>query len=200
MAIGPGPVAVSGVDRLDRLAQAVGDRSRRLPPVNDWTPARRGSIDIRIDVRGQWHHDGAPIRRAALVRLFSTILRRDPDDQYYLVTPVEQLRIQVDDVPFIAVALESVRTGGRQTLSFETNVGDRVIAGPDHPLWVDDDEQTGEPRPYLRVRDRLDARLERSVFYQLADLAETHRDGGMLEMRVTSDGAEFQLGRFPVED
>jgi hypothetical protein len=157
-----------------------------LPPVHLWNPAHCGEIDIRIARGGTWFHEGTPIGRPALVRLFSTVLRRDPDG-YVLVTPAEKLSIVVEDVPFMAVRVD--RTG--DGLRFLTNVGDAVTAGPEHPLRVETDPVTGEPAPYLHVRGGLEARLARPVFYELAEMAEA-RDG---ELRVQSCGAWFSLGR-----
>lgn len=159
---------------------------RGLPPVHLWNPPNCGDIDIRITRDGRWIHEGAPIAREALVRLFSTILRRDPDG-FYLVTPVEKLRLQVDDAPFVAVRLD--RTDGG--LRFVTNVGDAVELGAEHPLRVETDPDSQEPAPYVHVRGGLEARLTRPVFYELVDLAE-EQDG---ELRVRSNGAWFSLGK-----
>jgi hypothetical protein len=158
---------------------------RGLPPVHLWNPAHCGEIDIRIARGGTWFHEGTPIGRPALVRLFSTVLRRDPDG-YVLVTPGEKLSIRVEDVPFVAVRVD--RSG--EGLRFLTNVGDTVLAGPEHPLRVETDPGTGEPAPYLHVRGGLEARLARPVFYELAEMAEA-RDG---ELRVQSGGVWFSLG------
>ena len=162
--------------------QAVVDAARgaqgaSLPPVHRWNPPNCGDIDIRIARDGTWFHEGTPIGREALVRLFSTILRLDPDG-YWLVTPVEKMRIRVDDVPFLAVRVD--RTDGQ--LVFQTNVGDQVIAGSEHLVRVDIDTQTGQPRPYVHVRRGLEARLTRPVFYELVEWAE---------VRQTPDGPQY---------
>jgi hypothetical protein len=162
---------------------------RGLPPVHLWNPAHCGQIDIVIKRNGLWFHEGAPIGREALVRLFSTVLRKDPDG-YVLVTPVEKLAITVEDAPFIAVRVD--REG--EALRFLTNVGDAVEAGPDNPIRVEMDAATGEPRPYVHVRRRLEALIARPVFYELAEMA-TRRDtpaGPM--MGVSSNGAWFAVG------
>ncbi|MDP3660385.1 DUF1285 domain-containing protein [Phenylobacterium sp.] len=169
-------------------AQAPG---RGLPPVHLWNPAVSGEIDIVIRKDGSWLHEGARISREALVRLFSTVLRKDPDG-YYLVTPVEKLKIVVEDAPFIAVRVDRVG----DALRFLTNVGDEVDAGPDNPIRVETDPQTGEPRPYVHVRNGLEALIARPVFYELADMAE-ERDGSMLE--VASNGAWFPIGPYEVQ-
>ncbi|MGD0190507.1 MAG: DUF1285 domain-containing protein [Rhizomicrobium sp.] len=164
---------------------------RPLPPVERWNPAHCGDIDIRIARDGTWFHQGTPIGRKEIVRLFSTILRRDGED-YVLVTPVEKMRIRVEDVPFIAVLVDVEGTGRDQTLLFTTNVGDQVTAGEENPIRVSIDARTGEPAPYIRVRRDLEARLSRSVFYQLAEMAVVSPDGN--EMGVWSAGRFFVLG------
>lgn len=175
--------ATSGLESL--IAEVGAGEGRPLPPVHLWNPAHCGEIDIVIRRDGSWWHEGSPIGRAALVRLFSTVLRRDPDG-FHLVTPVEKLKIVVEDAPFVAVRAD--REGG--ALVFTTNVGDRVAAGPDHPIRVETDAATGEPRPYLHVRGGLEALIARSVFYDLVEIAE-RRHG---RLGLTSDGAWFDLG------
>jgi hypothetical protein len=168
---------------------AAAEGSRGLPPVHLWNPAHCGEIDIRIRRDGVWMHEGSPIGREALVRLFSTVLRKDPDG-FHLVTPVEKLRIAVEDAPFVAVRVDR-RDGD---LVFLTNVGDRVAAGPDHSLRIDADAATGEPAPYVHVRARLEARLSRQVFYELAEMAEPRGTAKGPRLAVTSGGAWFDLG------
>ena len=167
-------------------------KGRALPPVETWNPAHCGDIDIRIARDGTWFHLGTPIGRKELVRLFSTILRKD-DDGFHLVTPAEKLRIKVDDAPFVAVLLQAEGEGAGQRLIFTTNVGDEAVAGPLHPIRVETDPVTQEPAPYLHVRGGLEAKIARAVFYQLADLAvpDAHRD----HLGVWSCGAFFPLGR-----
>jgi hypothetical protein len=158
---------------------------RGLPPVHLWHPEHCGEIDIVIKRDGLWFHEGSPIGRAPLVRLFSTVLRKDPDG-FHLVTPVEKLKITVEDAPFIAVRVD--RDG--DVLRFTTNVGDEVEAGPDNPIRVEMDEETGEPRPYVHVRRGLEALIHRPVFYELVEMAR-ERDG---VMQVSSKGAWFTVG------
>lgn len=158
---------------------------RGLPPVHLWNPAHCGDIDIVIRADGVWMHEGSPIGRAELVRLFSTVLRKDPDG-YHLVTPVEKLRIMVEDLPFRAVAVE--QTGA--ALTFTTDVGDRTTAGPEVPIVVESDPATGEPAPRVRVRADLWARIARPVFYELVEMARLE-DG---RLTLSSDGADFDLG------
>lgn len=142
---------------------------RRLPPVDQWNPAHCGDSGMRIARDGVWFHEGGPITRPAMVRLFSNILRREPDGRYVLVTPVEKLDIEVEDAPFVAVALRSEGTGKERQLAFQLNTGDPVIAGPAHPLRCEASEDG--PRPYVEVRPGLNALITRAVYYELADLA-----------------------------
>ena len=145
---------------------------RGLPPVHLWHPAHCGEIDIVIKKSGLWFHEGSPIGREALVRLFSTVLRKDPDG-YHLVTPGEKMRITVEDAPFIAIRVDQeVGEDGRPRLRFLTNVGDETVAGPDNPIRVEVDAETGEPRPYVHVRRGLEALIARPVFYELCELAQ----------------------------
>ena len=172
-----------GLERVITAAkQAPG---RGLPPVHLWNPPNCGEIDNVIRRDGLWFHEGTPIGREALVRLFSTVLRKD-DDGIYLVTPVEKLKITVEDAPFIAVRVD--RDG--EALRFTTNVGDEVEAGPDNPIRVEMDPDSGEPRPYLHVRRGLEALIARPVFYELVEMATEH-DGAMA---VQSNGAWFTVG------
>ena len=165
-----------------------------LPPVNDWDPPFCGDMDLRITRDGSWHYLGTPIGRQALVRLFSTVLRRDPDGDFYLVTPVEKVRIRVDDAPFLAVGLEVDGEGESRRLTFVTNVGDRVTADAAHPLRVETADD-GEPAPYLRVRDRLDALVSRAVYFELAELGHARAANDGIDFGVWSCGCFFSLGR-----
>ncbi len=146
-----------------------------LPPVHLWNPDFCGDLDMRIARDGTWFYLGTPIGRPELVRLFSTILRKDGED-YYLVTPVEKVGITVDDAPFVAVDFEVEGSGKDQTLTFETNVGDFATAGPDHPIRVERDAETGEPSPYVLIRANLEALIDRKSFYRLVDIG-AHHDG-----------------------
>jgi hypothetical protein len=171
------------VSGLERIAAEAG-RAKGLPPVHLWNPAHCGEIDIVIRRDGLWMHEGTPIGREALVRLFSTVLRLDPDG-FHLVTPVEKLKITVEDAPFLAVRVD--REG--EALRFLTNVGDVVEAGPEHPLRVETDPETGEPAPYLHVRRGLEARLTRPVFYELVEMAEPREGPDGRRWGVSSNGA-----------
>ena len=175
---------------LDGVAAAVRQApGRGLPPVHLWNPAHCGDIDIVIKRDGTWFHEGTPIGREPLVRLFSTVLRKDPDG-FHLVTPVEKMKISVEDAPFIAVRVD--RDG--EALRFSTNVGDEVEAGPDNAIRVDADPATGEPRPYLHVRRGLDARIRRPVFYELVEMAQERDTPEGPRLGVWSNGAWFPVG------
>ncbi len=155
--------------RLATIIEAI--TNQPLPPVDTWHPSRTDDIDIRIAANGDWFHQGSRISRARMVRLFSTVLRADDDGHTYLVTPLERLRIVVEDAPFMAVGLERHGAEDDQTLIFTTNVGDQVIADATHPIIVEYAEQGGEPSPYIVVRNKLRAKLSRAIFYDLADQA-----------------------------
>lgn len=173
--------------QLSAIAHAVSDAS--LPPVESWHPAVTRTIDMRIARNGDWFHEGSRIQRSRMVRLFSTVLRKDGDDMF-LVTPQERLRIRVDDAPFTAVLLERrVDEHGLSVLAFTTNVGDTVLADEQHPIRVYYESNESEPAPYVRVRSRLDALISRPVFLELAELAE-ERDG---RLGVVSGGCFMPL-------
>ncbi|MBI5941751.1 MAG: DUF1285 domain-containing protein [Caulobacterales bacterium] len=171
------------------IAAAKQAPGRGLPPVHLWHPEHCGEIDIRIRRDGVWFHEGTPIGREALVRLFSTVLRKDPDG-FHLVTPVEKMKIVVEDSPFIAIRVD--REG--ETLKFQTNVGDEVEAGPGNAIRVEMDGRTGEPRPYLHVRRGLEALIARPVFYELVEMAVERDTAEGPVMGVESGGAWFPVG------
>jgi hypothetical protein len=169
----------SGDPEAERKAQA---RGRRLC----------GDLNMRIAADGVWFHDGRPIERQGLVRLFASVLERDDDGWYWLVTPVEMGRVAVEDAPFVGVELMADDADADESrLSVRTNLDDVVPLDADHPLRVPVDPATGEPRPYVAVRKGLEARLLRPVFYDLAERAEETGDGRLV---VRSHGAAFDLG------
>ncbi len=177
-----------GLQALVEAARATGEK-RGLPPVHLWNPESCGDIDIRIRRDGLWLHEGSPIGRAELVRLFASILRRDPDG-YWLVTPVEKLRIVVEDLPFRAVRVDRIG----EALVFTTDVGDEVEAGPDHQITVETDPATGAPAPRVHVRAGLEARIARPVFYELVEMAEEVATPRGPVLAVRSNGVDFPLG------
>jgi len=192
---GTEPSGGAAKSRLESVAAAARTQApgRGLPPVHLWNPAHSGQIDIVIGRTGLWFHEGRPIGREAMVRLFSTILRKDPDG-FYLVTPVEKMRITVEDAPFVAVRVDQIRDeADRSVLRFLTNVGDEVDAGPENPIRVEVDPETGEPRPYVHVRRGLEALIARPVFYEIAELAEERALPGGPTLCVESGGAWFPV-------
>jgi hypothetical protein len=176
------------------LKDADGNDPKGLPPVHRWNPPYCGEIDMEIRRNGQWFYLGTPINRPALVKLFSTVLRHDEDGHHYLVTPVEKVRIRVEDAPFVATTVERHQEAGGDYLRFTLQTGDVVVADDAHPLRVD--YRGAEPRPYLKVRDRLEALVSRNVYYQLVEWgqSQTMADGDILT--VSSAGAVFEIGRF----
>lgn len=163
-----------------------------LPPVEDWDPPFCGDLDMQIKRDGTWFYQGTPIGRPALVRLFSTILKRE-GDRYYLVTPVEKVGITVDDAPFVAVDFTASGTGKAQVLTFTTNVGDSAEAGADHPIRVVRDSETGEPAPYVLIRRNLEALIDRKSFYRLVDLGQHADVNGEQWFGLWSGGAFFPM-------
>jgi hypothetical protein len=161
------------------------DRTR--PPIN------RGDLGMRIARDGTWFYRGSPIGRLPLVKLFASVLRREADGRYWLVTPAERGRVEVEDVPFLAVALTVEGDGREQRLIFRTNLDDIVTAGPDHPLRVET-AASGEPAPYILVRDNLEARIGRPVFYDLVELGMEERVEETAQFGVWSGGEFFRLG------
>jgi uncharacterized protein len=179
------PIELQGVS-LSELQRLIDERS--LPPVDQWNPQRCGDSGMRIARDGTWYHQGAPIRRPAMVRLFSTILRREPDGRHVLVTPVEKLDIDVETTAFRAVEMSSEGSGGHRRIAFKLDSGDAALLGPAHPLRVVEGENG--PSPRLLVRHGLEAELARPVYYELAEiaLAEGHNPPG-----VWSEGEFFPL-------
>lgn len=171
-----------------KVHAADGGAERRLPPVERWNPEYCGLAGFEILKDGTWLHEGTRITREPMVRLFSSILRKDEDGETYLVTPVEKILVRVEDAPFLAVRVDRHGEGREQNLVFTTNVGDVTIAGPERPLRVA--YKNGEPRPYVLVRGRLEARVLRAPFYEMVEWAEL-RDG---KLGVWSGGVWFELG------
>ncbi len=183
-------------DLMRYAAALADDPATPLPPVERWDPDYCGELDLIIRRDGVWVHEGRPIGRAKLVRLFSTVLKRE-GDRYFLVTPVEKLGVRVEDAPFVAVRLDIERRGRPdQELAFTTNVGDRVIAGPDNAIELRGGGERGGPAPYVHVRRGLEARVARAPYYELVDAAEERTIDGAPAFGVASKGVFFP---FPVE-
>ena len=181
------------MSELDQILAAIRSSEAAQAIRRDWNPHHRGDIDIRITADGSWFHQGRRFRRDSLVKLFAGILRRE-QDEYFLVTPAEKLRIQVDDAPFVATLVERIGDNGQQAIVFTTNIGERIVVDHEHPIRIDIDAETGEPRPYVRLREGLDALISRSAFYHLVNLAHESGRDGVAYLSITSLGEEFELG------
>ena len=176
-----------------RYAAALDGAAPRAPaPVEQWNPSRTGEIDIVIKSDGTWFHEGSPIRRARLVKLFSTILKREGDD-YFLVTPAEKLKITVEDAPFAAVLMRAEGRGEKQRLCFTTNMNETVVAGRDHGLEFRP-SAAGDIAPYVHIRGGLEARIARAVYYDLVALGERRQMKDGENFGVWSDGCFFSFG------
>ncbi|WP_112662718.1 DUF1285 domain-containing protein [Microvirga flavescens] len=188
-----GQAATSGSNALARLVEALGPDAGRKgpPPVERWNPAYCGEIDMRIAADGSWHYMGTPISRPALVRLFSTVLRKDPE-RYVLVTPVERVGIAVEDVPFLAVEMAVDGEGAGRQIAFRTNVDDLVSVSPQNPLRFEQGEADGV-RPYVKVRGDLWARLTRSLALDLIALGEERDMNGEAVFGVAAGGSFFPV-------
>lgn len=178
---------------LEALIGRAARAGKGLPPVDRWNPEFCGDLDMEIKADGTWFYLGTPIGRMPLVQLFSTVLRKDADGKTYLVTPVEKVGIRVEDAPFVAVEMNVSGAGEQRKLTFRTNVGDVVEAGPDHPLRFEDEAGTDGVKPYLHVRGRLEALVARSVMYELIELGEETTVDGTAMFAVRSNGAVFPI-------
>lgn len=174
---------------ISRAARA----GKGLPPVDKWNPEFCGDLDMEIRSDGTWFYLGTPIGRMPLVQLFSSVLRKDEDGKTYLVTPVEKVGIRVQDAPFVAVEMNVSGSGEDQVMTFRTNVGDVVEAGPDHELRFADEAETGGLKPYLHVRGRLEALLSRPVMYELINHGEEIPVSGRTMFAVRSKGKVFPI-------
>lgn len=182
------------------------DLLKQIGPASshDQSPAKAdedgcGDFDIRIGRDGTWFYHGSPIGRKPLVRLFASVLRREEDGDYYLVTPAERCRILVEDAPFTAVELTVRGSGRAQALAFRTNLDAEITADADHPIRVAQNPDTAEPRPYILVRDGLEARILRPVYYELVALGETRAIAGEEHFGIWSKEQFFPLGRLEEE-
>ncbi|MEO1013798.1 MAG: DUF1285 domain-containing protein [Pseudomonadota bacterium] len=178
-------------DLMQYAAALADDPAAPPPPVERWDPAYCGELDLVIRRDGVWVHEGTPIGRAKLVRLFASVLKRE-GDRHFLVTPVEKLGIQVEDAPLLAIRMDVEALGrANQRLIFTTNVGDRVVAGPDNAIVLRRQAGGGGHAPYLHVRRGLEARVARAPFYELVDVGEERIVDGEKRFGVASDGAFF---------
>lgn len=177
---------------LDAIEQAMSKQSRK-PPIEKWQPPLSGDIDIHIDVRGDWYHEGTQIKRKPLINLFASILRREDDGFYYLVTPVEKWRIRVDDVPLLAVDMEVVDPGEQQKIIFRLNTEELIPLDGNQVLRIENADS--EPHPILELQHGLSARLTSSLFYRLVDTARERND----ELGVYSHGRWLALAKLSFE-
>lgn len=184
---------------LKNLPESVLGAAREPAPVHLWNPDFSGELDMHIARDGTWYHEGGPITRLALAQLFSGILRLEEDGRYYLITPVEKWAIRVDDAPFVAVRMEVEGQGTKQQLRFFTSLEHEVHAGTDHPITVAMDPTTGEPSPYVLLRDNLQALIHRNVFYQMAELTQEHEVAGQVRQGVWSGGRFFPIDDAPAQ-
>lgn len=180
----------ASAENLAAAAKAAGRKGP--PPVHLWDPPFCGDLDMEIRRDGTWFYLGTPIGRHALVKLFSSIIRRD-GEEYFLVTPVEKVRIRVVDAPFVAVDAEITGRGRDQRIAFTTNVEDVVTAGPDHPIRVARDPETGEPSPYVLIRRNLEALIDRKTFYRLVECGRHEDHDGTRWFGLWSDGRFFPV-------
>ena len=185
--------AVSDAAGLEALIARAARAGKGLPPVERWNPDFCGDLDMEIRRDGTWFYHGTPIGRMRMVQLFSSVLRKDEDGRTYLVTPVEKVGISVEDAHFIAVEVNASGRGAEQVLTFRTNVGDVVEAGPDNPLRFVDEDDTDGLKPYLLVRGRLEALVARAVMYELVELGEEIEVDGVLMFAIRSKGTVFPI-------
>lgn len=164
-----------------------------LPPVEKWDPDFCADMELVIKRDGSWHYQGSPIGRQRLVKLFSTVLKKE-DDKYFLVTPVEKLGIRVEDAPFLVIRMQVKDTAEGPIISFEDNCDNQIILTKDNPIWVEHDSKTGEPSPYIMVRRNLHALIHRNVFYELVERAEERVIDEQKHLGVISAGEFFSLG------
>lgn len=177
----------------DGIAQAAKAAAKKgPPPVHLWNPEFCGDLDMRIARDGTWFYLGTPIGRMPLVKLFSSIIRKDGDD-YFLVTPVEKVGITVDDAPFVAIDFDVDGAGQDQIISFTTQVDDIAVAGPANPIRVVRDAKTGEPSPYVLIRANLEALIDRKSFYRLVDIGVHSKFEGEDWFGVWSSGQFFPI-------
>ncbi len=178
---------------LEALISRAARAGKGAAPVDKWNPDFCGDLDMEIKADGTWFYMGTPIGRMPLVQLFSSVLRKDEDGRTYLVTPVEKVGIRVEDAHFLAVEMDVSGSGEGQVLTFRTNVGDVVEAGPDHRLRFVDEDETGGLKPYLHVRGRLEALVARPVMYQLAEIGEEISIDGHAMFCLRSKGEIFPV-------
>lgn len=183
--------AASALTRLEKLLTDEADKER--PPIHLWDPAARPDIGLAIQRDGTWTHEGSPFERVELVKLFASVLRREGDGRFFVVTPVEKVPVRVVDAPFMAVELQVRGSGPEQELIWRTNVDDAVIAGKEHPIRFETEQPDGGLKPYVMLRHGLEARVTRSLYYDLVNMATTKVVEGVEQIGVWSDGTFFAM-------
>ena len=183
------PVNLKGLETIYSYSKK---NNKSHPPVEKWNPPFCGDIDMKILRNGKWFYMGSEIKRPAMVKLFSSILRLDEDGDYYLVTPVEKVRIQVEDAPFVAVSLDRIDESGQDSFLFKTNLNEEVVLSKKNSLIIKIDNNE-EPSPYIVVRKNLCALLSRSVFYELVELAEEEVIKNKTYLVIKSMGETFKI-------
>ena len=163
-------------------------------------PMLCGDIDMRIDRNGIWYYHGSPIGRQELVKLFASVLKRDESGDFWLITPVEKARIQVEDAPFLAVELFIEEPGPHQKLTVRTNIDETVTISTEHPLEVEFDPKTAEPAPYVKLREGIRARLSRPVYYELVELGVEAPHNDEIYYGIWSSNSFFPLGKLQTDD
>lgn len=181
------------VKGLETIYEFSKKEKNSLPPVDKWNPDFCGDIDMRIMRNGKWFYMGSEIKRPAMIKLFSRILRLDEDNHYYLVTPVEKVRIQVEDAPFVATSINQETKNGIKNLYFTTNLNEEILLSNQNPIDIKIDINTEEPSPYILVRKNLKALISRSVFYELIDLAKKQTIDSVEYLILESNNEIFKI-------
>ena len=181
------------VKGLETIYEFSKKEKNSLPPVDKWNPDFCGDIDMKIMRNGKWFYMGSEIKRPAMIKLFSRILRLDEDNHYYLVTPVEKVRIQVEDAPFVATSIHQEIENGIKNLYFTTNLNEEILLSNQNPIDIKIDINTEEPSPYILVRKNLKALISRSVFYELIDLAKKQTIDSVEYLILESNNEIFKI-------
>jgi len=179
---------------LKQIQQAIESAESGRTAKESWNPKHCGEIDIRIASDGTWYHEGTAIKRQPLVKLFASVLRKESDGAFYLVTPVEKMRIQVDDAPFLAHTLEVTQDGDQQALVFTTNIDERIVVDQTHPIRIESNPDTQEPRPYIVIHNNLEALISRNAYMDLINMGQLEMRDGVEHLVVHSQGVIFSLG------
>ena len=187
------------MSELDSILAQISQADAQSEKRRQWQPVHVGTIDIRIAADGSWFHEGRAFQRLSLVKLFASVLHKQGDD-YFLLTPAEKLKIQVDDAPFVANLMEVMEQDGKTAIVFTTNLDDRIVVDHNHPVRIEFDPATQSPRPYVHCRDGLDALIGRNAFFELANLASEANRDGQLYLTINSLGHEFDLGCLDMMD